>query len=183
MCMRWCMLFPKNLEFRAKVRIFAFTYRLKNLQHTWLFYNPRPVLLQGLENTYPQYNIILSHPDQHDNNYSVKKILRQKIPRNYQHNRWKLLTILISSSVIVPFLSMSIASNWSRKSEISSASRVLAKACSWFHSTQSQGRAGNSLHMTIRATIHQQSPSLIHSVIHLRRLVIIILTETLLKTR
>jgi hypothetical protein len=119
--------------------------------------------LQGLENTYPQYNIILSHHDQRDNNNAVKKILRQKIPqkipRNCQHNRWKLLTILISSSVIVPFLSMSIASNWSRKSEISSASRVLAKACSWFHSTQSQGRAGNSLHITIRATIHQQSPS------------------------
>ncbi len=54
---------------------------------------------------------------------------------------------------------MSIASNWSRKSEISSVSRVLAKACSWFHSTQSQGRAGNSLHITIRGTIHQQSPS------------------------
>jgi hypothetical protein len=40
--------------------------------------------LQGLENTYPQYNIILSHPDQHDNNNAVKKILSRKFHRKFQ---------------------------------------------------------------------------------------------------
>lgn len=39
------------------------------------------------------------------------------------------LTSLISSSVMVPFLSISIALNWSRRSWISELSRVLARAC------------------------------------------------------